>query len=171
KPLHGAAGQRPTPETSAGAQKRRARLSMYRPTAATRTAERQLRPAACATRVARPDPAPGETGGGENAHGQPPAQSSGSRQYQAGFGSDGHSGGLGPGHAGSPDGGPGRSREARRLRAAAVARQDPGVGKGSGRTPDRAPSFHAPAAVERTRPARGTDRRVGPQDRGAHAPS
>src|SRR2546422_1905924 len=82
KPLHGAAGQRAAPETSAGAEGRRAGLSMDRPTAATRTAERQLRPAPRAARVARPDPAPGATGRRENAHGQPPAQGAGRRQYK-----------------------------------------------------------------------------------------
>src|SRR5205807_983826 len=57
--------------------------------------------------------------------------------------------------------------EARPFGTAEAAEQDPRVGEGPGRTPDRASSVHAAVAVETTGPAGRVDRRVRPQNRGA----
>jgi len=66
KPLQGAAGECPSPETSAGAPERRLRRPGDRTPAAAGVVARQL-PSAAA-RGARPDPAPNAVGGSQGPH-------------------------------------------------------------------------------------------------------
>src|SRR3989449_9856794 len=170
EPLHDAAGECAAPEASTGAEERCTGLPVDRTTVAVRVAERQLHSATLPARIARSDPTPNAVGGGKDTHREPDSQGFAGYQHQAIVGGDGCSGRLRPGDAGSLDHGGRGSGEARPFGTAEAAEQDPRVGEGPGRTPDRASSVHAAVAVETTGPAGRADRRVRPQNRGANAP-
>src|SRR3989442_2951033 len=168
--LHDAAGECAAPEASTGAEERCTGLPVDRTTVAVRVAERQLHSATLPARIARSDPTPNAVGGGKDTHREPDSQGFAGYQHQAMVGGDGCSGRLRPGDAGSLDHGGRGSGEARPFGTAEAAEQDPRVGEGPGRTPDRASSVHAAVAVETTGPAGRVDRRVRPQNRVANTP-
>src|SRR5712691_2802802 len=170
EPLHDAAGECAAPEAITGAEERCTGLPVDRTTVAVRVAERQLHSATLPARIARSDPTPNAVGGAKDTHREPDSQGFAGYQHQAIVGGDGCSGRLRPGDAGSLDRGGRGSGEARPFGTAEAAGQDPRVGEGPGRTPDRASSVHAAVAVETTGPAGRADRRVRPQNRGANAP-
>src|SRR6516165_1002032 len=106
----------------------------------------------------------------KDAHHQSDSKSSGRCQHQASFGGQRCDGRLRPSHDSTADRRGDQSVQARRSGPTTVAREDSRTAESSGREADRPSSLPAEAAMERTVPARGADRRIGQQNRGAYAP-